>query len=78
SVLGLFEGNSSAPLPSWLSVNIPNPSFALNSTTPCYFMIAVTTNDAPLSGTYTIAIDEKVGGQDFVQPEKITLENEMH
>ncbi|MDE1767121.1 MAG: PQQ-binding-like beta-propeller repeat protein [Thaumarchaeota archaeon] len=78
SVLGLFEGNSSAPLPSWLSVGIPNPSFTLNSTTPYYFMTSVTTNDAPLSGTYTIAIDEKVGGQDFVQPEEITLENVMH
>ncbi|MDE1765852.1 MAG: PQQ-binding-like beta-propeller repeat protein [Thaumarchaeota archaeon] len=78
SVLGIYRGNSSAPLPSWLSVSIPDPSFTLNSTIPYYFMTAITINDAPLSGTYTIAIDEKVGGQDFVQPEKITLENVMH
>lgn len=75
SVLGLFEGNGTSPLPSWLSVNILSPSFILNATKPYYFMTEVATSGAPLSGTYYIAIGEKINGQDFVQPEEIKIEN---
>ncbi len=78
SVRGLLDGNNTTFLPLWLSVNIPDSSFTLNATQPYYFMITVKTNNAPLSGTYYIAIDEDIGGQHFIQPEAITIENITH
>jgi hypothetical protein len=78
SVLGLLNGNNTISLPSWLSVDIPNSLFILNATQPYYFMTTVKTSNAPSSGTYTIAIDENIGGQHFVQPEEIIIENVRH
>lgn len=75
SVLGIMNGNNISSLPPWLSVDIPNPSFTLNSTQPYDFMTIVKTNNAPNYGVYTIAMDENIGGKHFIQPEEITIEN---
>lgn len=78
AVLDFLDGNLPISLPLWLSVDIPNPEFTLNATQPYYFIITVNTHDAPPSGTYTIEIDEDIGGQHFVQPEEIVIENIRH
>ncbi|MDE1766794.1 MAG: hypothetical protein KGI27_11065 [Thaumarchaeota archaeon] len=73
AVLGSFEGNSTTPLPPWLSVIIPTPSFLLNATQPYYIPVGVLTHSAPHSGTYHILVSEDVGGKHFVVPQKIIL-----
>ncbi|MDC8451663.1 MAG: PQQ-binding-like beta-propeller repeat protein [Thaumarchaeota archaeon] len=78
SVKGFLNGNDTIFPPLWLSVNIPDSSFTLNATQPYYFIITVNTHNAPSSGTYYIAIDEDIGGQHFIQPEAITIENIRH
>lgn len=78
AVRDLLNGNLPISLPLWLSIDIPNPEFTLNATEPYYFIITAKTHDGPSSGTYTVEIDENIGGQHFVQPEEITIENIRH
>jgi hypothetical protein len=78
TVRDLLDGNLPISLPLWLSIDIPNPEFTLNATEPYYFIITAKTHDGPSSGTYTVEIDENIGGQHFVQPEEITIENIRH
>jgi len=73
SVLGILEGNSTIPLPPWISVIIPTPSFLLNATQPYYIPVGILTHGAPHSGTYHILVSEDVGRKHFVVPQKITL-----
>ncbi|MGI0087871.1 MAG: hypothetical protein ACREBI_07900 [Nitrosotalea sp.] len=75
SVLGMINGSTTSPLPSWLAIVLPHASFLLNATEPYYIPVGITTNGAPQSGTYEIAISEDVGGKRFVMPEKIIIEN---
>lgn len=65
-VLGMLNGSKIVPLPSWLAVEIPNSTLTLNSREPYYFMINPITSSAP-EGTFTVAIGENVGGQDYVE-----------
>ena len=78
TVRDLLDGNLPISLPLWLSIDIPNPEFTLNATEPHYFIITAKTHDGPYSGTYTVEIDENIGGQHFVQPETIVIENIRH
>lgn len=78
AVRGLLDGSLPISLPLWLSIDIPNPEFTLNATEPYYFIVTAKTHDCPSSGTYTVEIDEDIGGQHFVQPETIVIENIRH
>ncbi|CUR51369.1 WD40 repeat containing protein [Nitrosotalea devaniterrae] len=78
AVRDLLDGNLPISLPLWLSIDVPNPEFALNATEPYYFIVTAKTHDGPSSGTYTVEIDEDIGGQHFVQPETIVIENIRH
>ncbi|MDE1767702.1 MAG: hypothetical protein KGI27_15735, partial [Thaumarchaeota archaeon] len=75
SVLGMINGSTTSSLPPWLSVVLPHAGFLLNATAPYYIPVGITTNGAPQSGTYEIAISENVGGKHFVMPEKIVITN---
>jgi hypothetical protein len=72
SVIGLVNDSKIVPLPSWLHVYIPKPSFNLNATEPYYFLIQPTTHSAP-QGAYTFAIKELVDGQEFTQYVRINI-----
>lgn len=77
SVLGLENGTKIIPLPSWLQVKIQTPSFDLNATKPYYFVIQATNLSAP-EGTHTVAINETIGGQEFVGHLKISVFNTVY
>jgi len=72
SVLGLLKGGEIFPIPSWLQLEIPKDSFALNATKPYYFIIKANTDSAPV-GTHTIVIEEIIAGQHFVEKLKIRV-----
>jgi hypothetical protein len=74
SVIGLVNGTTVEPLPSWLGVEIPNSTFTLDALKPYYFMIYPTTSSAP-EGTFTVAIGEEVGGEHFVENLKLNVFN---
>jgi len=61
-------------MPSWLSVLIPDSSFSLKPTIPYYSTIEFTSNNATL-GTYSVAIDENVGGSSFTRDIDIKIYN---
>ena len=65
-VLGMINDTKIVPLPSWLAVKIPNSTLTLNANEPYYFMINPITRSAPV-GTFTVAIGEHVGEQDYVE-----------
>lgn len=73
SVLGIDDGTIT-PMPSWLSVSIPGPSFDLTPTIPYYFMLDYSSNNASL-GTYPVAIKEDMGNSSFVQDVMIKIYN---
>lgn len=72
AVLGLDDGGKIKPMPSWLSVSIPDSTFSLKPTIPYYFTIEFTSNNAPL-GTYPVAIGENVGDSSFTKDVEITI-----
>lgn len=72
SVLGVLKEGKILPLPSGLKVDIPNPSFILNASQPHYFLIKTYTASAPL-GTHTIAIEEIIDGQRFIEKLQIRV-----
>lgn len=78
SVLGLWKDGNVSDLPDWLSVNIPKQSFALNATKPYHFMIVAQTDNAPVSGTYHIAINENINGENFTELQELVIENRRY
>ena len=78
SVIGMWKDGNISDLPDWLSVNIPKESFVLNATSPHHFMIIIHTENAPVSGTYHIAINENVDGKSFTQLQELIIENIRH
>ncbi|MHB8547155.1 MAG: hypothetical protein ACYDAJ_10355 [Nitrosotalea sp.] len=72
TVLGMQNGSTITPMPSWLSVSIPNSSFNLVPTVPYFFTIDFSSNNAAF-GTYPVAIGENVGGSNFVQDVQIKI-----
>ena len=74
SVLGIDDGGKITAMPSWLSVLIPDSSFSLKPTIPYYSTIEFTSNNATL-GTYSVAIDENVGGSSFTRDIDIKIYN---
>ncbi|MDH2908297.1 MAG: hypothetical protein PXX83_09420 [Candidatus Nitrosotalea sp.] len=74
SVLGMDNGTRVVPMPSWLSVSIPEPLFDLTPTIPYYISLSFSSNSAPL-GTYPVAIKEDVGDSSFVQDVMIKIYN---
>lgn len=77
SVLGMWDGQV-VDMPNWLQVTIPESSFMLEAAKPYHFIITAKTTNAPESGTYNIAINQNVGGQDFVKLQEIKIENWRH
>ena len=75
AVLGMVSGNSTVPLPPWLSEVIPAPSFVLNAEQPYYIPAGIFKDGGPKSGTYNLLISEFVGAKHFVVPQKITIMN---
>src|SRR5579883_3681899 len=74
SVLGLQNGTRIVPLPSWLSVSIPDSSFDLTPLVPYFFTVNFTEVNGSL-GTYPVAIGENVDGSNFVGYVPITIYN---
>ncbi len=74
SVLGMDNGTKIIPMPSWLSVSIPESSFDLAPTVPYYFTLNFSSDNAPL-GTYPVAIKEDMGDSSFVQDVMIKIYN---
>ena len=74
SVLGMENGTKIIPMPSWLSVSIPESSFGLAPTVPYYFTLNFSSDNAPL-GTYPVAIKEDMGDSSFVQDVMIKIYN---
>ena len=66
SSLGMVDGSTIVPFPSWFSIKILKPSFTLNSDEPYYFTIETITHGAPSSGSYAFALDEEVGGVHYI------------
>lgn len=73
-VLGMINDTRVVPLPSWLSVEIPNSTLTLNARDPYYFMINPITSSAP-EGTFTVTIGENVEGQDYVENLRLHIFN---
>ena len=73
SVLGIDNGTIT-PMPSWLSMSIPDSSFDLVPTVPYYFMLNFSSTNASL-GTYPVAIKEDMGDSSFVQDVMIKIYN---
>ncbi|MDE1832251.1 MAG: hypothetical protein KGI02_07770 [Thaumarchaeota archaeon] len=73
SVLGIDNGTI-IPMPSWLSVSIPDSLFDLVPTVPYYFMLNFSSTNASL-GTYPVAIKEDMGDSSFVQDVLIKIYN---
>lgn len=72
AVLGMQNGNNIVPMPSWLSVSIPDSSFNLVPTIPYFFTIGFSSVNASI-GTYPVAIGEDMGGSNFVQDVDIKI-----
>ncbi len=75
SIAGMASEDGSkdiSSLPEWIRADIPSPSFTLNSTEPYYFLVKITTHQAPV-GTYYLAIDEQVGDKNFTGYLKIDV-----
>ncbi len=72
SVLGLDDNGNIKPMPSWLSVSIPDSTFSLKPTIPYYFTIEFTSDNAT-DGTYPVAITENIGGSSFTQDVAIKI-----
>ena len=77
SVLGLWNeiGGEITDLPTWLLVEIPEPSFSLDANIPHHFSIVAKTAHAPEFGTYYVAINQSIGDQSFVELQEITIWN---
>lgn len=73
SVLGIDNGTIT-PMPSWLSVSIPDSSFDLSPTIPHYFSLDFSSYNASV-GTYPVAIKEDVGDSSFVQDVMVKIYN---
>ena len=77
SVLGLWNESDGeiTSLPTWLSIDIPEPSFVLDANIPHHFIVVAKTANAPESGTYYVAINQNMGDQSFVELQEITIWN---
>lgn len=71
SAAGLIQNGSLVPLPSWMRVNLPTPSFILNASEPYYFEVGIATQPAHF-GNYTVSLREDVDGQPFT--DNVTIE----
>jgi hypothetical protein len=71
SAAGLIQNGSLVPLPSWMRVNLPTPSFNLNASEPYYFEVGIATQPAHF-GSYTVFLREEVNGQPFT--DNVTIE----
>jgi hypothetical protein len=64
-VSGILENGAVQPLPSWLTVNQPEPSFKLPADEPYYFGFSVTISTIAPQGFYSLALAETINGQSF-------------
>jgi hypothetical protein len=74
SAAGWIQNGSLVPLPSWMRVNLPTPSFILNASDPYYFQVGIATQPAHF-GNYTISLREEVNGQPFTGSVTIETHN---
>lgn len=78
SVLGVEQGNSTAPMPDWLTVNFVPSSFALNYSQPYYIKMETGTHDAHSGANATVLVGEKIGGKEFTGKIKVEIPNPVY
>ena len=64
-ISGILENGAVQPLPSWLTVNQPEPHFKLPTNEPYYFGFDITVSSTAPQGFYSLALAEMIDGQSF-------------
>jgi hypothetical protein len=64
-ISGILENGAVQPLPSWLTVSQPEPSFKLPANEPYYFGFDMTISSTAPQGLYSLALAETINGQSF-------------
>lgn len=77
-VVGTYVNGKVGPMPSNVQVSFPQPSFELKPNSVFYFPIAESnslkpSNSLPASTTYTVAVQEKVGSNTYLEPLTVTV-----
>ena len=79
-VLGSYQNGSVGPMPAGVQLSFPQPSFELQPDSVFYLQVNLTNSLKPTSATlpenyanYTFAVQEKVGGNTFVEPLAVSI-----
>jgi hypothetical protein len=77
TVTGVLENGTVQPLPAWLVVNQPEPTFQLPANEPYYFGFNITLSSAAPQGFYSLVLKETMNGQSFTGNVDILAEYPM-
>jgi hypothetical protein len=79
-VLGSYQNGSVGPLPAGVQLSFPQPSFELQPDSVFYLQVNLANSLRPTNTTlpenyanYTFAVQEKVGGNTFVEPLAVSI-----
>jgi hypothetical protein len=67
------DGGTANPLPPWLEIYFPRPTFLLNADAPSYFLVAAKTFSAP-PGTYSISVNENISNMMFTDSFELVVQ----